>query len=199
MICLAGHDVVAAVFPEAGLISLLLPMDPELLPEIALLGPEGMFGIALPFGIVVSSISAVVRNDSTVLAIDQRSFRTVLARCPMLAMRVHRYGYRLLTQVARTTACNTVHAIEARTARWMLLMSDRVNDDAFKMTQVMLASLLCVQRSAISHAASALADAGLVRYSRGTMQVVDREGLEAVACSCYAILENGYRSTLHKH
>lgn len=192
----AGGAVPFAVFPESGVISLVAPVEPAAVLELALLGHEGMFGLSLSCGIQTSSMWAVVQSDSVVVQIGSASFRKVLRHCPTLTKRISRYGYRLMLQVSQTAICNGAHTIEARAARWMLTMSDRVRHDEFRMKQAFLADMLGVQRPAISHAARGLLDGGLVRYSRGIVRIVDRHGLESVACRCYRVLDDLYRAAL---
>lgn len=196
VLCNAGEKISHAVFPSAGIISLLAPADGDSVLELGLLGREGMFGIPLALGIVVSPMRALVQGAGSAVRIDAVKFRRVLKDCGALQNRLHRYSYSLMAQIAQTAVCNNFHSIEARTARWMLSTSDRMQSDHFTLTQALLADMLGVRRPAVSHAASALLSGGLVRYSRGEVSILDRPGLEAASCDCYRIIDDLYRAAL---
>jgi CRP-like cAMP-binding protein len=196
VLCEAGDPIRHAVFPSVGLISLhaFSTGNPPL--ALGLIGREGLFGIPLLIGVAISPLRAVVQASGLALRIDANRFRRVLDRCSMLTRRGHRYTDRLVTQFAQTAVCNSFHSIEARIARWMLATSDRTGSDVFTLKQSLLADMLGVLRPAVSRAARTLLIEGLVVYSRGQVRIVDRTGLEAVACSCYPVLDAQYRAAL---
>lgn len=196
VLCNAGKKITHAVFPNAGIISLLAPADGDTVLELGLLGREGMFGIPLALGLVVSPMRALVQGAGSAIRIDAVKFRRVLKDCVALQNRLHRYTYSLMAHISQTAVCNNFHSIEARTARWMLSTSDRMQSDHFTLTQSFLADMLGVRRPAVSHAASALLSGGLVRYSRGEVSILDRPGLEAATCGCYRVIDDVYRTAL---
>jgi CRP-like cAMP-binding protein len=105
---------------------------------------------------------------------------------------VNRYAQAFLTQVAQGAACNRLHGLEQRCARWLLMTHDRVSGDEFPLKQQFLAEMLGVRRAGVSVAASALQEAAVIRYSRGTVQVLDRDGLEAASCECYSVIRQQF-------
>lgn len=195
VLCDAGEKITHAVFPNAGIISLLAPEDDAVL-EMGLLGREGMFGIPLALGLFISPMRALVRGEGSAIRVDAVKFRRVLKGCMALQNRLHHYTYNFMSQITQTAVCNNFHSIEARTARWMLSTSDRMQSDHFTLTQAFLADMLGVRRPAVSHAASALSGGGLVSYSRGEVSILDRPGLVAASCGCYRALDDLYRAAL---
>lgn len=185
VVCPADAAIEYAVFPTSGVVSLLAPDQEGDFLEIGLVGRDGMFGIPLAIGLANSPVRAMVQGDGAALRMTAARFRRVLGQCPVLAMRLHAYTYRLMEQVTRTAVCNSFHPLEARAARWMLAMSDRMESDVFMLTQVLLADMLGVLRPSVSQAARRLGKGGLVTYRRGEVTILDRPGLVAAACSCY--------------
>ena len=186
IVCPADSAIEFAVFPTSGVISLLAPDREGDVLEIGLVGRDGMFGVPLAIGLAISPVRAMVQGDGAALRMKGTRFRRVLAQCPVLAARLHAYTYSLVEQVTRTAVCNAFHPLAARTARWMLAMSDRMESDVFMLTQVLLADMLGVLRPSVSQAARRLNHGGLVTYRRGEVTILDRPGLVAAACSCYA-------------
>lgn len=185
VVCPADAVITHAVFPTAGIISLLAPDHEGDVLEIGLVGRDGMFGVPLVVGLVASPVRAMVQGDGAALRMPADRLGSVLVQCPVLAGRLHAYTYRLMEEVTQTAVCNAFHALDARAARWMLMMGDRMGSDVFMLTQVLLAEMLGVLRPSVNQAARRLGKRGLVSYRRGEVRIVDRPGLAAVACSCY--------------
>ncbi len=174
------------VFPVEGVVCLLATAEG---PEIGLVGYEGAVGIPLALGSEVSSARALVQAGGRALRIKAAHFRKALPHCPALQRGLHRYANAALAQARQTIACNRFHSAEARLARWLLMSADRVRSEEFFLTQAFLADMLGVRRATVNEAAGALQRRRLISYTRGTLRIVDRAGLESAACGCYARLE----------
>jgi CRP-like cAMP-binding protein len=193
MICQVGADITHVVFPHSGVISIVADVRRDLILELTLLGAEGMFGVPVVLGASVADTGAIVQADGYATRIGARAFVAVLADCPVLEGRLRRYTHALLMQISQTVICNIFHSIEQRTARWILTMADRTRSNEIRMTQAFLAGMLGVRRQAVSEAAVVLHDSGLIRYARGSLEILDRAGLERASCFCYARTEHFYR------
>jgi len=158
-------------------------------PEVGLIGYEGAAGISLALGVEVSSARALVQASGTALRIKAAHFKKALPHCPALQRSVYLYADAKLRQARQTIACNRFHAAEARLARWLLMTGDRARSDEFFLTQAFLAEMLGVRRATVNEAAGALQHRDLIGYNRGKLRILDRKGLEAAACRCYARLE----------
>jgi CRP-like cAMP-binding protein len=189
----AGDTIEYAVFPHAGVISLVGDADEDTILELSLLGDEGMFGLPLALGTNVSDLGAIVQADGFATRMEARAFSAALDSVPVLRGRMQRYTRDLIAQVSRTAICNTFHSIEQRAARWILTMADRTHVNEIRMTQAFLAGMLGVRRPAVSQAASTMQQNGVIDYSRGTLEILDRRALERSACSCYRVTERFYR------
>lgn len=196
LLCEAHDEIGFAVFPSTGVISLAASMPDDATVEVGLVGRDGMFGVPLAAGRRRSTVRAVVQGDGVAHRIPARAFERALASCPTFRDRLHVYTLTLLTQVGQTALCNASHSIEARAARWMLQLSDRLESPTFDLTQEYLADMLGVRRPAVSRAARGLLKAGMLRYSRGVVEIIDRPRLETIACRCYAVLAGRYREAV---
>ncbi len=173
-------------FPNAGLlVSLLTLVKDRMGLEIGMVGSEGMVGLPVAQGIDASSVRAVAQGTGTALRMESSYFREALETSPALQRALHRYTHALIAQITQTAACNRFHQVEARLARWLLMASDRIQPNPLHFTQEWLADLLGVRRVGITVAASALQQQKLIRYRRGNIMILDRDGLKASACECY--------------
>jgi hypothetical protein len=123
---------------------------------------------------------------------DSQAFRELLPRCPSLAAALHRYAVALFTLAAQTSACNRMHSMGQRCARWILMVHDRMERDEFELTQLILSQMLGVRRATVTEAALELQRAGAIDYTRGRVTVVNRATLEAASCECYAIVRSTF-------
>jgi CRP-like cAMP-binding protein len=176
-------------FPMDGVISLVTPLASGDVVEVATIGNEGIVGVPLVAGgsLVVRGISQVgghaLRMDATRFAADlERGF-------PVLRGLVRRYVQALFGQIAQAAACNRLHSNEERLSRWLLMSHDRVGNDTFPITHEFLAQMLGSRRATVTLSAGLLQAAGLFRYQRGRVTIVDRKGLEAVASECYGVIK----------
>jgi len=173
-------------FPIDSFISLVTPLDGKPVLEVGMVGKEGMLGAHLALGVPTAPLHAVVQGAGSAWRISSRAFRSELVRSPALMRELSRYIYVLMEQFASSAACLRFHRIDARLARWLLMTRDRAQSDDLVVTHEFLAYMLGVRRVGITAAAGALQRRGLISYHRGELQVLDRRGLEAAACSCYA-------------
>lgn len=177
-------------FPEDSLVSLLTIVEGHLALEVGLIGREGILGVSLALGVNTSPVRALVQGSGTALRMKSAHFMEGLRRSVALRQEVYGYTHTLMAQVTQTAACNRFHVVEARLARWLLMTRDRVRSDRFRLTQEFLAHMLGVRRVGVTKAAGALQKQGMIRYSRGDISILDREGLEGVCCSCYEIVRD---------
>jgi CRP-like cAMP-binding protein len=179
-------------FIERGVVSVIRAMEDGTLIEISVIGCEGMVGLPVFLGSESTPSQALVQIPGAGLRMPTMAFRRENPPGSPLHDLLHRYTQTLINQMAQGMVCNRMHSIAQRCARWLLLTHDRVNADQFLLTQAFLAQMLGVRRATVSTVAGRLQKAGLIRYSRGIITVLDRPGLEAAACECYRIIEAEY-------
>jgi CRP-like cAMP-binding protein len=172
------------------MISLLAIMADGKGVETATVGREGVVGAMAGLGLHLPLTRAVVQTPLVVSRIAAAPFRRAVQASPALRDIIVRYNDVLLGQVQVTAACNALHPIQKRLARWILQTRDRIDTDMVPLTQELLSEMLGVRRSSVSEIARRLQTAGLIRYSRGTIEIVNRRALEAAACECYGIIRN---------
>jgi CRP-like cAMP-binding protein len=177
-------------FPNSGVVSFVAHMKQGASIEVGLAGCEGMVGLPILFGDDVSQNEAIVQIADGAMRMKASVLSEELKRDggelePLLM----RHALALMKQVSQTAACNRNHPIGQRLARWLLTCHDRVKGDELKLTQEFIAEMLGTRRSGVSEAAVILQDLGLIRYSRGKINILDRPGLEKFACECYAVVK----------
>lgn len=181
-----GSLVRYVYFPTDGFISLLTAVDEHSSLEVGMVGREGMVGSQVALGFFTENLRALVQGPGLAWRIECKDFRNELVDNIPLQQMLKRYLYVLMLQSTRLTGCMRFHVVEARLARWLLMSQDCSHGNSFYMTQEFLGFMLGVRRVGITLAAGSLQRNGLIEYSRGYLTVLDRKGLEAVACSCYA-------------
>jgi CRP-like cAMP-binding protein len=184
-----GAPIDALYFPTDGVISLVAPLHDGAIVEVATIGNEGIVGVPLvPLGgLAVRAISQVAGHS---LRIDAAAFLTLFERLSAFQALVDKYTQALFGQISQAAACNRLHSSEERLSRWLLMSHDRVGSDQFTITQEFLGQMLGARRSTVSVSAGILQRAGLIRYVRGNVTIVDRAGLESVACECYSVIRS---------
>jgi CRP-like cAMP-binding protein len=181
-----------AYFPTAGVISLLAAFEDGSTVEAGVIGSEGVLGTWLVMGAETTPHQALVQSPGHALKLGVRDLRTLVQNDGELLTGLLRYTNALFNQVAQTAACNRVHKLEQRLARWLLLIHDRVAGDEFQLTQDFLSRMLAVRRAGVSVAASSLRQVRVIDYRRGNVLILDREGLERVSCECYQSVKTQY-------
>ena len=183
-------------FVERGVASLVNEPDNGDIVEMATVGPEGMVGFPVLLRTYAIPSRAIVQIAGDALCMKTADFERVLPRMPRLHDMLLRYTMALINQISQTTACNRLHEVHERCARWLLQTHDRVEGDSFLLTQEFLSQMLGVHRPTVSVAAAMLQKAGLIQYTRGQITIVDREKLETASCSCYRTITDEYRRLL---
>ena len=193
VLCEPGKLTRHVYFPTDGFISLVASIDGKPSLEVGMVGREGMLGAQLALGVMTTPLHALVQGPGTAWRIGSKVFRNELVRSAALQRGLNRYLYVLMAQLATSAACLRYHLIGPRLARWLLMSQDRAHCDSFRVTHKFLAYMLGVRRVGITAAASALQRSGLIKYHRGDLTVLDRSGLEAAACGCYAADRQAYK------
>ena len=176
-------------FPTTSIVSLLYVMEDGASAEIAIVGNEGILGISLFMGGETTPSRAVVQSAGYGYRLKAQLLKDEFQRFgPMLHLLL-RYTQALITQMNQTAACNRHHSLEQQLCRWLLLTLDRLSSNELVMTQELVASMLGVRREGITESAGNLQRAGFIRYRRGHIAVIERSGLEATACECYAVVK----------
>jgi CRP-like cAMP-binding protein len=158
--------------------------------EVGLVGREGMVGIPWALGTAASPVRALVQGAGSAMRVTSARFGRELKHNRPLQREVDRCAYVAMATAMQIAVCNNEHLLEARLARWLLMTRDRAGSNSFRSTQESIALMLGVRRVGVTAAASALQRRELIRYSRGTMQILDSDGLRAVSCSCYEVIRN---------
>lgn len=183
-------------FPIAGVYS-MVKLTPEGAPiEVATIGKEGFVGVPVVLGAALSTELVICQVAGAAARIGLDEFQDALQTDPDLHRALLRYTHALITMIAQASACNRLHDVEERAARWLLMTHDRVDGDEFGLTQEFLATMLGVRRQAVNVAAGVLARAGLISYTRGNVRILDRPGLEAASCECYDAIRGNFTRLL---
>jgi CRP-like cAMP-binding protein len=177
-------------FPNDCTVSLVAIADLRSGLEVGLVGKDGMVGIPLALGVSTSPVRALVQGAGSAMRMTSARFGRELKRNPRLQQALNRCAYVAMATAMQTAVCNKAHMLEPRFARWLLMTRDRVASDTFQCTQEAIALMLGVRRAGVTQAASGLQRRKLIRYRRGAMQILDRPGLLAISCSCYAVIRS---------
>jgi len=185
----ADEPIKYAYFPLSGAVSVLSLMEDGGAIEAATVGNEGMVGVPLLLGTKQIPTQVIAQIPGDALRMKAEVFiREVYWGCPLHTLLL-RYTQTLMNQFAQTAACNSLHSVEERCCRWLLMSSDCVNSDNFLLTQEFLSIMLGVRRASVSVVAAILQQAGFIRYHRGKITILNREGLESAACECYQAIK----------
>ena len=196
VLAIPHEDVEHVYFPVESFVSLLTIVSGEVGLEVGMVGREGMLGSHVFLGAGAAPLHALVQGPGTAWRLESSAFVAELARSAALRREIGLYVYVLMTQLATSVGCVRYHEIGPRLARWLLMSQDRAHAKTFHMTQEFLGFMLGVRRVGITEAAGVLQRAGLIEYQRGRLTVLDRAGLEAAACSCYAADRKSYLAQL---
>jgi len=191
----AGVTLAHVYFPTTAVVSLLYVMEDGASAEIAVVGNEGVVGISIFMGGESTPSRAVVQSAGKGFRLKAQAMKDEFIWLPVLHLML-RYTQALITQMAQTAACNRHHSLDQRLCRWLLLSLDRIRSEELVMTQELIANMLGVRREGVTDGAIKLQKAGLIRYSRGHITVLDRKGLEKRTCECYAVVKKEYARLL---
>ena len=193
----AGGVVSATHFPAAGtVVALVIGIADGRTVEVATIGKEGAVGGIVSGGKAPAFARAVCQIPGSALKVDLKAIEAAKTRSAHVRDLFSRYSDALLAQVMQSVACNAFHPLDARCCRWLLTAQDRAGGDDIPLTQEYLAEMLGVQRTTVSVVARTLQDQGLIRYRRGTIQILDRSQVERRACECYGNVESHFRQVL---
>jgi len=179
-------------FPTTSIISLLYVMEDGASAEIAIVGNEGILGVSLFMGGETTPSRAVVQSAGHGFRLKAELLKEEFGRFGPTMHLLLRYTQALITQMAQTAVCNRHHSVDQQLCRWLLLSLDRLASNELSMTQELIANMLGVRREGVTEAAGKLQDAGLIRYRRGRITVLDRPGVEARACECYQVVKTEF-------
>ena len=188
----SGSRLRHVYFPTTSIVSLLYVMADGASAEIAVVGNEGMVGVALFMGGETTPSRAVVQSAGHAYRLKGQFLKDEFTRAAALQHLLLRYTQALLTQMAQTAVCNRHHSVDQQLCRWLLLSLDRLPTNKLSMTQELIANMLGVRREGVTEAAGKLQAAGLIRYSRGHITVLDRPRLEAQCCECYEVVKKEF-------
>ena len=188
----SGSPLAHVYFPTTAIISLLYVMENGASAEIAIVGNEGIVGIALFMGGESTPSRAVVQSAGAGFRLKAAVMKDEFNRAGPVLHLLLRYTQALITQMTQTAVCNRHHTLDQQLCRWLLLSLDRLSGDELVMTQELIANMLGVRREGVTEAALKLQEAGLIRYTRGHITVLDRDRLEERSCECYAVVKKEY-------
>ena len=191
-----NRPIEAVYFPIDSVNSIIATDQEDGEVEVGTVGNEGLVGLPLFLGARAAPGRAFTQVAGENFRMAAGPFVEFAASMPALRERLQRYTQGFLVQVSQSVACNRLHPADQRLARWLLSCADRVGEDRFPLKQEFMAQMLGVRRATVSQAASALQDSGLIRYSRGMIDIVDRRGLIQAACNCYRIVRDEYAKLL---
>jgi CRP-like cAMP-binding protein len=184
----AGETLKSAYFCNSGMFSVLNVMPDGKSVEVGLIGKEGFSGTPLVAGFRTSHTRTVVQAEANAFRIDADTFRALLPRSPKLERQLNRFTQLMAVQVTQVAACNRLHEVNERLARWLLMTQDRVGSEHLPLTQEFLGQMLGTRRSSVTVSAGTLQKAGLISYTRGNVTILDRHNLEEASCDCYGLL-----------
>ena len=179
-------------FPTTAIVSLLYVMENGSSAEIAVVGKEGLVGVSLFMGGGSTPSRAVVQSAGYGFRLSAYAMKEEFNRAGPVLHLLLRYTQALITQMSQTAVCNRHHSLDQQLCRWLLLSLDRLEGDELLMTQELIANMLGVRREGVTESALKLQQAGLIRYARGHITVLNRTGLEGRACECYAVVKKEY-------
>ena len=188
----SGLSLSHVYFPVDCIVSLLYVMENGSSAEIAVVGNEGLVGVSLFMGGETTPSRAVVQSAGRGFRLEAKAMKSEFNRAGPVLHLLLRYTQALITQMAQTAVCNRHHTLDQQLCRWLLLSLDRLRGNELVMTQELIANMLGVRREGVTEAALKLQTIGLIQYSRGRIQVLDRVGLEGRTCECYAVVKKEY-------
>jgi CRP-like cAMP-binding protein len=187
-----NQPITRVYFPTSGIVSVVTEPDQGEIVEVATIGHEGMIGLSLVLGVDTMPSRALVQIPGDGFRVEAAAFARLIDRNASFRALLMRYTLALLGQISQNVACNRLHEVQERCARWLLQTHDRVEGHSFPLTHEFLGQMLGAHRPTVSIAAGMLQKAGLISYARGVITILDRAGLEAASCSCYRLIALEY-------
>jgi CRP-like cAMP-binding protein len=184
-----GDAMKSVYFCNSGMISILSVFPDGKSVEVGLVGKEGVVGLPLLVGFRSASTEAISQLDATAFRVDGDALIAFLAKFPLVERRLNQYSLIFAMEVGHVAACNRLHEVDERLARWLLMCADRIQSDELPLTQEFLGQMLGTRRSSVTVAAGILQKAGIISYNRGDVKIVDRRKLEAASCECYRLMQ----------
>lgn len=191
-----GEPITHIYFPQNAVISIVTSMKDGSTVEVGIVSNEGMVGIPVILGGKATTTKAFVQIAGAGMQIEADVLRAEFNRSGAIQNLLLRYVRAIYTELTQSCACNRLHALEARLARWLLTVSDRLQSEDFPLTQEFIAQMLGVRRSGVTVAASTLSRGKMIRYQRGQINILNREDLEATSCECYRVIQNEFARLL---
>jgi CRP-like cAMP-binding protein len=192
----SGDTIKYAYFPTTAVVSMLYVMENGGTAEIGIIGNDGMLGVSLFLGGGSTTSRAIIQSAGIMLRVKPEDLHKEFALAGRFQELLLRYTQALMTQISQTAVCNRLHSVDQQLCRWLLLSHDRLETDKLVMTHDLISNMLGVRREGITLAAKKLATKMLIKNTRGTIKILDREALEDAACECYAIVNLEYNRLL---
>jgi CRP-like cAMP-binding protein len=189
ILCDAGEVIKSGYFVNEGVISVLAVQPDGKTVEVGLIGNEGFVGLPLLVGYTTSPTRMIIQGDGSAYRCEAKTLLELMRQFPLLEKQLHRFSHRLAMQTTQIAACNRLHDVEERLARWILMSQDRLHLNTLPLTQEFLAQMLGTRRSSVTVAAGILQKAGLISYTRGSVTILNRQRMEDAACECYEIVQ----------
>jgi CRP-like cAMP-binding protein len=186
----ATEVIRSAYFMNNGMASVLTVQPDGRSVEVGLIGKEGFVGLPIVFGFKTSPVRIITQADGTAYRVHVPTLKKLLLTCPELEKHLQRFAMILAMQSTQIAACNRLHDVGERLARWLLMSNDRIGSDSMPLTQEFLGQMLGARRASVSVAAATLQNAGLIAYTRGNVTILDKQRLTESACDCYEIIQN---------
>jgi CRP-like cAMP-binding protein len=196
ILCRPDEPITHVYFPNSGTVSLVSTFEGGESVEVGMVGNEGMFGVCIFLGSIITPLLAQVQMPGDGLKMRADVLRKEFSKGGQLQDLLLRYTQAFITQVAQTAACNRLHSIDGRLAKWLLMCGDRAHSSELELTQEFIASMLGTRRAGITEAAGRFQTEGVIRYRRGQIAITDRQGLESLSCECYPIVRKEFARLL---
>lgn len=185
-----GDTLKSAYFCNSGLVSILSVFPDGKSVEVGLVGKEGFIGLPLVAGFRTAATRAIAQIEATAFRVSSETLLAALRQCLTLERRLQQFAQVMAMQTTQIAACNRLHEVDQRLARWLLMSADRIESNSVPLTQEFLAQMLGTRRSSVTVAAGILQKAGLISHTRGDVEIIDRPRLEDAACECYGIMRS---------
>ncbi|MBN4005154.1 Crp/Fnr family transcriptional regulator [Nostoc sp. LPT] len=192
----AGEPITQVYFPDKSMVSIVTTMEDGSTAEVGIVSNEGMIGIPVILGNKTTTTTSFVQISGAAMQMNADVLRAEFNRGEALQTLLLCYVQAIYSELAQGAACNRLHTLDERLARWLLTVSERVESEDFPLTQEFISQMLGVRRSGVTVAASTLSRAGMISYHRGHINILNREDLEATSCECYRVIQNEFARLL---